>query len=174
MANNRNVFTFLGTILEAIQTKLATTNALLDIKYTALSLTEELWPDAAKPAPRYLLIVPGPQRPDQGLIAGGGNEVPLLKGEVGLVLWTRLWLDKGHIGDTEMLTNTTYGSLEMMRKIMKSLQMYDPTNDDDDFLLGEPMRLSDGGWMTRSPKGPSEYAPLSASFEISYLADLTT
>lgn len=174
MANERNVLTFLDEILGLIQTKIATTDARLDLKYAAISLSEELWPNAAKPSQRYLLIVPGPQRPDQGLIRGGGLAATLMRGEVGIILWTRLWTDAGHMGDQAKLTDTSKGSLQMIRRIMKSLQMFDPTNADTNYYLAEPMRLSDPGWMTRKPKGPSEYAPLSASFEISYLADLTT
>lgn len=171
MANNRNVLTWLTTILDLVKTKLGTTDAVVDSSKVIISLQDEY---NAPSGNIMVLLVPGPQRPDQGLVTGAGNNAVLMLGEIGVVIWTRFNVDSATRGHEKLISDTSRGSLEVMRKVMKSLQMYDPTNDDTDFYLAEPMRLSDGGWMTKQQRQRGEWAPLSCSFEFSYLADLTS
>lgn len=171
MANLRNVSTWLDRILLLTQQKIAETDELLPKTAVAISLTEELLRPPG--VDRYLLLVPGPQRPIQGLITGGGNRSPLKEGQIGVILWTRLYLDAGHIGDEQLLTNVSLGSLDLFRRILASLQLFDPKTGTNDYYLAEPMREADGGWLPRRPKGPADWAPVSASVKFEYLADLS-
>lgn len=171
----RNKYTFLHTILDVVRDKLVSALAI-DETLVTMRLSEE--PAEPAPADQYIALVPGPQSPDQAAVYGGGNTTPILNGNFAVLLWTRLYLDQtaGAATDEQLLTNTTYGSLEMMRKIMKALQLYDPTDGAGDNYLCEPMRLANGGWMTRPKRRAEElgWAPLSAAFEVQYLADLSS
>lgn len=170
MANLRNVATWPDTILAKVAAKLVT-DALFAAEYVLISTSQDQ--GMPPPADRYAVLVLGPQRPDQGIIAGGGNTTPIFNGELGLILWNRLSLDQPQRDDA-FVTDSSLGAWALMRRVLKSLQLFDPQNPSTDYYLTEPMRLSDSGWLTRPRKAQPGWGSVDCSWSFQYLADLVS
>lgn len=168
---SRNVKTWIDTILNEVKTKLTTTDSVFASNYVFLS-TEE---DQGEPPSidQYAQIVAGPQRPDQGAVAGGGNTALFFNGECAVIVWNRLYLDQKS-RDDQYLTHATLGVWAKMRLTLKSLQMFDPVNGSGDYYLLEPFRISDSGWLTRRRRTQAGWGSVAASWSFQYLADITS
>lgn len=172
MAGQRNVKTWIDTIIAAVKTKLCTTDTLFDANYCFLSLE----PDQQTPPPTdlYATLVVGPQRPDQAVIRGAAaGTITPVNGELGVILWARLAVDQAGRDDL-FVTDPTLGALAKWRQVLKSLQLFDPVNGSSDFLLMNPMRLADPGFLTRPRTNRPGWGSVASSFEVDYLADLSS
>lgn len=171
MSGLRNVATWLDTIITQVETKLGTTDAVFDANYIYASLDENQ--TYVPPTDQYGVIVPGPQRPDQPMITGGGADTPHMEGELAVIVWTRLYVDQAG-RDENWLKDATNGSLAKLRQVMKSLQLFDPTNTNGDYYLTQPMRLSDGGWLIKPRRSPPNWGSIAATWKFTYFADLVS
>lgn len=162
--------TWLDAIMTSVKTKLVA-DGVFDVNYLYLTLLD----DQGLPpgTDQYGTILAGPQRPDQGAIRGGGNTTPIIDGEIAVIVWNRLYVDQDNRDDA-FLTDATLGALQKMRKVMKSLQLFDPVNGSADFLLTEPMRLANPGWLVRPRRIQPGWGSIATTWMFQYLADLVS
>lgn len=74
---------------------------------------------------------------------GAGNEGLHTNMTLMVTISTTVQLDEvGH--DTVYLTDETRGVLGRMTAVLAALSLYDPVNDNGDYLLCEPLRLTQG------------------------------
>ncbi len=176
MANLRNVGTWPDTLLTQFKAQLVAAGlATTDYVYLC---TEENWDLFDPPTTQdyFYYLVLGPQIPQRPQIAGGGNVVPYIRGEMAVTVWNRFDVDQNKRDDA-YLTDTTYGILQKMRGVFKAYQLFDPKNPSNDFYLGQPMQLSTSGWRLR-PRNPQRQPPtgcgsLTSTWEFFYLADMS-
>lgn len=129
------VNTDIATILEAVQQKVID-DGIFDAVYISLQPQPLKYP----PSDQYVIITPGRQPLDQGSTAGGGRDYNFVKGDLVLTIWSRLILDEVP-RDNSYLTNVSLGALRKLKCCINSFQMFDPTNLNEDYILGEPMRF---------------------------------
>jgi hypothetical protein len=169
----RNVFIWLDAIIsQYIQPKLTTIDELFEPELVFTSLTQDQYTPPADD--QYVYLVPGRCVPDQGVIAGAapGTVTPMVA-QIGVVLWSRLSVDVAQAVDS-YLTDASLGALQMQRKIIKSLQQYDPVNASGNFVFAQPMRLGDDGWLCRPRNTQAGWGSVAASFNVWFLADLVS
>jgi hypothetical protein len=170
MSKLRNVATWIDQVLLQVKNKLVLDN-VLPPEYCYLWLSED--PIDPPPDDFYAVIVPGSQRPDQGVITGAyPSTLTPINGTFSVILWARLSIDPNRRDDS-FLTDPAYGVLARQRLIIKSLQLYDPTNTDGDYYLEEPMRLADPGQDFRPRRPPPGWGSVVSVFEAKFLADLS-
>lgn len=158
-------------ILPIVRDELASVSPFnIDTVYIALH-EDQPEPPAAD---RFAVIVLGPQRPNQPVTDGAGTSPAWMFGELGVIVWNRFDVDVAGRADA-FLTSTSLGLLRSMRLVFKALQMFDPTVlDGTKYLLADALRLNDGGWMTKNRKAQAGWAPIAASWQFQYLADVTS
>jgi hypothetical protein len=68
------------------------------------------------------------------------------------------------------LTDQTVGVVQLVRKVLKSLTLYDPVDASGNGLLEEPMRPTA---MEFRPKRPLDWGKVAIFIEMKYQEDLT-
>jgi hypothetical protein len=178
MAGLRNYATTLSEILLAIKNQITIGSAygggssLLSDSLVFIALEE----DQVQPPPddNYLVLIPGTQQPDMPAIGGAAAAtITPFNGEFGAIFWARLSIDQAGRDDS-YITDKSLGVLELWRKIMKALQLWDPVNVNGDYLLEEPMRMTAGGFRFGKRVPRTGWGAIAASFEVHYLADLVS
>lgn len=172
MAGNRNIPIFVDTVLTTLQTKLSTTDGLFPIEYTILALDEAQ--GLPGPTDQYVTLVPGAQVPDLPVIAGAAaSTITPITGTFAVILWTRLSVDVEYRDDA-YLTDRTLGAVGLQRKIIKSLELFDPTNAAGDYLFGEPCRMGSAGFNMKPKKIQPGWGGTAMALQVYYLADLVS
>jgi hypothetical protein len=133
--------TTLDVILSAVKAKLIAAN-VASASCVYLSLT----PDFATmplvpPGDQLLILVPGRQTVFQGAVRGGGNDALLFDNAIlDIWLYCRLNTDENPRSDN-WLTDPTLGAIPTMNTLIRTLQLWQPVDVNNNGLTYEPMRL---------------------------------
>jgi hypothetical protein len=169
---DRNTQTFLTEVIQAVQAKLIADHLFApEMIFFSDDETQGIPP----PTDQYCVIVPGIQRPDQPVIAGAApTTLTPVNGTLAVIYWWRLSVDVEYRYDAGF-NDRLLGGLEYQRRIVRSLQLYDPIDTTSGgFLLEEPMRLSDAGFNIRPRKTQIGWAGMGSGWEVKYLADMVS
>lgn len=168
MANR--VATDLTDILVNLEAKLATDLSLATTAvFTTLSDDDEI--AAVAPSTTFATITPHDFTIDQGLAAGAGRNCVGTDGQLKVCLWVQIGLDqKGH--DASWLKNASFGALQLWKKLINSLHLYDPVNGSSDYMLEEPMRCLRWSNRPRTRK-PSSWGKLESAWEMKFIQPLS-
>jgi len=161
----------LTTILLALQNKLITDGIFRDTACW-LSLTPELGQDqlGKMPAESVALIYPMAMPIEQPVVTGGGNETMLVdEGAVQLILYSRIVLDQT-LRSTDLLTKPTIGLLSLLKCCIASWSMFDPTREDGNLILSEPLRPRQIDAPSLTPAG---WGRLSSTWRLSFTQEIS-
>jgi len=172
MAGLRNLLVKPETLLSLVGTKLGTTDQIVDPNYVYVALDENQQTNPPD-TDLYLTVVLGPQRPDQPLITGGGLDTPEFHGQLAVVVWNRLYLDQAGRADS-YLKDATLGALEALRKVLKSLYLFDPTDSNSNYYLTDVMRPGDGGWQVKPRPALPNWGCVASTWQCKYFVDLVS
>ena len=171
----RNQILFLDDVLILVRNRLADASIFGDeSSFVYVSLDE----NQGQPpkTDQYLVLVPGPQRPEQAIVGGAAaRTITAMTGSVGVILWSRLATDVQQ-QDDDFLTNKSLGALAALRRVYVTLQLWDPTDDlGAVYLFAEPCRIADAGSDFRpKPRPQPGWGSVVTILEIKYLADLVS
>lgn len=170
MANLRNVATWIDTLSEKVKAKLVA-DQIFAAPLVYLSLDEDM--PENHPSDQFAVIVLGPQAPIMPIIRGADKiESTPFVGQIAVIVFSRLAVDQSERSD-QWLNHATLGAAQKLRLVIASLQLYDPVNDDDDFLLIEPMRMAAAGInFPKRPRVQPGWGSTTVVFEIKYQADM--
>lgn len=125
------------------------------------------------PSDLYLSIVSEAHVPNKPCVDGGGNTTFWIDCRLTTVLWVRLWTDQAGRSD-QLLMDRSFGGLVKQVEIVSALNLFDPVNNDGDWILCEPMRLAAGGWTPRPAETVKGWTSIQAQWEAAYLMRLET
>jgi hypothetical protein len=173
----RNFKTWPTTWLPAVEAQIVSVTGL-----AAAYVFSTLLEDQGEPPPttQYITLDPGQQIPDEGVIQGAAPEtVTPITARMEVVVWSFLDIDVAN-RDESSLSDATFGSLSLMRKVMKAsanggLQQFDPLDVTTNFyMLAEPMRLASAGFKPKMRKVKTGWGYITSLWEVIYLADLVS
>ena len=107
---------------------------------------------------------------DQGIAYGSGNDVLMM---VTNVITTIRWINAQDemSRSTSILTDANYGALRKFQYMMKSLELYDPIQDETDPIFSQPMRLVYKGEITKEEDAP-QWLNFPLVWEVKYTMDI--
>lgn len=168
----RPVALFTDDVLLLIRQQLVDHSLAAD-EYVFVSLEPDP-PGDFPPCDLFLVVVPGPQRPEQGIINGADPQtITPVVGQFGVVVWKRADVDQD-TRDTVRLTSASLGALRVQRRVLKALQQWDAADADGNAIFCEPMRLSDSGFDCKPRRPRSGWFSVSSVFECNYAADMVS
>ena len=168
---SQRVATKLEILLLAIRAKLSA-DLSWDQSRVDLVLSDEKELDQYPKDESFIQISPYRFNVDQPVLTGGGpTDALVMEGSPGIVvtIWKRVNLDRAGRAPA-YLTDQTVGVVQLVRKILKSLTLYDPVDASGNGLLEEPMRPTA---MEFRPKRPLDWGKVAIFIEMKYQEDLS-
>lgn len=169
MAGQRNIPVTLDQVFRQIQGKIVA-DGLAPIEMVFASDSEDQPPPPS--ASFYISIVLGAQIPDERTFTGAGRIVLMFTATVMTFVWTRLGMNvEGR--DTAQISDTILGSFEKERRLINSLDEFDPVNNNGDYYFCEPMRMAAPGFHLQPRSTVSGWNGLGSTWTLMYILDAT-
>lgn len=145
--------TDIDTVLESLQTKIATTDALIGltrcIVTTSPPETVDDWPPSGD---RWITISPQRFAVDTGATHGGGRDTLVFAGQVSVRIWNRYEVDSP-LSDLQALGHATRGVTAFVKSVVSSLHLFSPIDvPSGKSILIEPMRLLSLEYVQKRPR----------------------
>jgi len=159
--------TKLSPILAAVRDRLITR-----LRFNPARVIVSLRPvtEAENQAEQYVLIRPAAQAMNEPIINGAGRIDARTTRRIGIYLRTRLLTDEPY-DDERWLTDASFGHLDQEHVIIDALEMFLPTDKDENALLYEPIRLRPSPQPEKDPI-PDGWGQSGLEFDASYELDL--
>ena len=93
--------------------------------------------------PQDILIRLGSFRIDEGITFEAGRVATIIHRELFVTIRTKLAIDESEV-DTQWVLHPTLGHFQIEDKVLDALQMFQPVDSSDNWLLTEPRKLISG------------------------------
>lgn len=160
----------LGPLLNALVTKIGTTDEILPPERVLLTLENDADLDLDPLSDAFLTIAPVDFPIDDGAVDGGGNDLMATNSTIEVALYNRFEVDYTHL-DVQALTDATNGILTLWKSILTSLQLFTPDDGHGAGYLLEPMRCR--GWKVPKRKTDSPWLRIVSQWEMKFVQDLS-
>lgn len=160
--------TTIGMILSLIRDRLVC-SFILPSNCVYCCMTEQ--PNETPPNDQYIIVSPKPIPPDQGCVTGGGNTLMLMDSAVMVTIYSRLALDQTPRDDYWLTPSSGYSVDLIQQKVVASLQLFFPADDNSNFYMAEPMRLTDYSEPLRD--SPPGWGSVKLRYDVQYIENLS-